>query len=88
MGWGSDGRKVVWASWEKMCAAHEDGGLGIIDLRTFNLALLGKWVWRLGSDKGGLWKEIIVSKYEGWRSLREGEKDSKDSVWWKDLKEV
>ena len=36
-----------------------------IDLRTFNLALLGKWVWRLGSDKGGLWKEIIDSKYGG-----------------------
>ena len=71
-----------------MCAACEDGGLGIIDLRTFNLALLGKWVWRLGSDKGGLWKEIIVSKYGGWRSLRERGKDSKDSLWWKDLKEV
>jgi len=24
----------------------------------------------LGSDKGDLWKEIIDSKYEGWRSLR------------------
>ena len=86
--WGSNGRKIAWASWEKVCAAREDGGLGIIDLRTFNLALLGKWVWRLGSDKGGLWKEIIVSKYGGWRSLREGEKDSKDSLWWKDLREV
>jgi len=87
-GWGSDGRKVALASCEKVCAAREDGGLGIIDLRTFNLALLGKWVWWLGSDMGGLWKEIIVSKYGGWRSLREGGKDSKDSLWWKDLKEV
>jgi len=39
----------------KRCAAQKDEGLGIIDLRTFNLPLLGKWVWRLGSDKGGLW---------------------------------
>jgi len=52
-GWGSDGRKVAWASWKKVCEAREDGGLGVIDLRIFNLALLGKWIWRLGSDKGG-----------------------------------
>jgi len=73
---------------KKVCAAREDGGLEIIDLRTFNLALLDKWVWRLGSYKGGLWKEVIDSKYGGWRSLREGGKDNKDSLWWKDLREV
>jgi len=47
-GCGSDGRKVAWASWEKVCEDREDGGLGVIDLKTFNLALLGKWIWRLG----------------------------------------
>lgn len=54
--------------------------LVLLTLRTFNLALLGKWIWHLGSDKEGLWKEIIVSKYGGWRSLREKGKDSKDFV--------
>ena len=54
----------------------------------FNLALLGKWIWRLGSDKGGLWKEILVSKYGSWISLREDGKSRKISLWWKDLKEV
>jgi len=68
-GWGFEGIKVVWASCKKVCEPREVGGLGIIDLRTFNLALLGKWIWRLGSNKGGLWKEVIVSKYGGWRSL-------------------
>ena len=34
-GWGSDGRKVAWASWKKMCEAREDGGLGIIDFKDF-----------------------------------------------------
>jgi len=52
------------------------------------MALLGKWIWRLGSDKGGLWKEILVSKYGSWRSLREDGKSCKSSLWWKDLKEV
>jgi len=42
----------------------------------------------LGSDKGGLWKEILVSKYGGWRSLREEGKIRRSSLWWKDLKVV
>ncbi|XP_068497985.1 uncharacterized protein [Phaseolus vulgaris] len=87
-GWGSEGRKIAWTSWEKVCKPRELGGLGIIDLKTFNVALLGKWIWRLGSDKDGLWKEILVSKYGGWRSLREEEKSSRCSLWWKDLKKV
>jgi len=41
-GWGSEGRKIAWASWEKVCKPCELGGLGIIVLKTFNVALLGK----------------------------------------------
>ena len=87
-GWGSDGRKIAWASWKKVCEPRDYGGLGIINLRLFNLALLGKWIWRLGTNKGGLWKGILVSKYGGWRSLREEGKVGRGSLWWKDLKEV
>jgi len=87
-GWGAEGRKIAWASWKKVCKPRELGGLGVIDLKLFNLALLGKWIWRLGTDKGGLWKEILISKYGGWRSLRGEGKSSKCSLWWKDLKEV
>ena len=87
-GWGSEWRKIAWASWDKVCEPRDIGGLGIVDIRNFNLALLGKWIWRPGTDKGGLWKEILVSKYGGWRSLREGGKVSRGSLWWKDLKQV
>ena len=87
-GWGSDRRKVVWDSWKKVCEAREDRGFGILDLRIFNSALLGKWIWCLGSDKGGLWKEVLVSKYGYWRNLRAGRGGSSDSLWWKDLREV
>jgi len=57
-------------------------------LKVFNIALLGKWIWPLGSDNGSLWKDVIESKYEGWRSLREQRSPSKVSHWWKYLKEV
>ena len=87
-GWGSEGRKIAWVYWQKVCKPHDFGGLGIIDLKIFNMALLGKWIWRLGTDKGGLWKEILVSKYGGWRCLREEGKSRKSSLCWKDLKKV
>lgn len=37
----------------------------MIDLRRFNIALLGKWIWRLGFEKMGLCKEVLDSKYGG-----------------------
>ena len=71
-----------------MCEPRDYGGLGIIDLRKFNLAIFSRWIWRLGTNKGVLWKEILDSKYGGWRSLREDGKISKGSLWWKYLMEV
>ncbi|PNX79587.1 ribonuclease H, partial [Trifolium pratense] len=38
-----------------------EGGLGVRDLRMVNLALLGKWRWRLISGAGGLWKDIVCA---------------------------
>jgi len=88
--WGckSEGRKIVWASWKKVCESKEEGGLGMIDIRSFNISLLGKWIWRLGFEKTGLWKEVLDSKYRGWRDLQSQRKSSTDSLWWRDLKEV
>jgi len=34
----------------------------------------------LGTDKGGLWKELLESKYGGWRSLREGANNGRISL--------
>ena len=66
-GWGSEGRKIVWASWEKVCESRESDELGVVNIKTFNSALLDKWIWWLGSNEGGMWKEILKSKYGGWR---------------------
>jgi len=39
-------------------------------------------------DKGGLWKEVLVSKYGDWRSLQKGSNISRFSLWWKGGVEV
>lgn len=37
--------------------------MGIKDIRMFNATLLTKWKWRLLSEKKGMWKYILISKY-------------------------
>ncbi|XP_068466669.1 uncharacterized protein [Phaseolus vulgaris] len=43
-GWGSKGRKITWVFRKKVYEPRKAGGLGILDLRLFNDALLGKWI--------------------------------------------
>ena len=33
------------------------------ELRVFNEALLGKWLWRFMNEKGNLWRMVITIKY-------------------------
>jgi len=41
-GGGDDQKKISWVSWEDICTSREKGGLGIRDLRKFDITLLGK----------------------------------------------
>jgi len=47
-------------------------GMAIKNLKVFNLALLAKCKLRMGSEAKVLWKEIIESKYSGWRNISKG----------------
>ena len=42
-GGGLDHKRIAWIKWKSICLPKEKGGLGIKDIETFNLALLGKW---------------------------------------------
>jgi len=41
----------------------EVGGLGVRRIREFNLALLGKWCWRLVTKRHGLWYSVMAARY-------------------------
>ena len=35
-GWGKEKRSISWVSWKEVCKEHEEGGLGIKEIRKFN----------------------------------------------------
>ncbi|KAL4637913.1 hypothetical protein ACB092_03G112400 [Castanea dentata] len=49
--------------WAKVCKPMQVGGLGIKRLRSFNTALLGKWLWSYALETNTLWKRVIEAKY-------------------------
>jgi len=86
--WGSENMKISWVACDKICQSKDKGGLGVIDIGKFNLALLGKWIWKLKSEERSLWKVILESKYGGWKGLRSQGQICKESLWWRDLRKV
>ena len=62
--------------------------MGVKDINSFNMSLLGKWIGNLFHQQAELWARVLESKYGGWRSLSEGPRANGDSIWWRDLKFV
>ncbi|MCH87323.1 ribonuclease H protein, partial [Trifolium medium] len=83
------GRKIAWVSWAKVCRPKTCGGLGIRDLRAGNLALLGKWRWRIIAGGQGIWREILLARYGSlFPSQHLGGPPNgftRASLWWKNV---
>lgn len=51
-------------SWTRVCRSKDLGGLGVLDLKVMNDALLAKWLMRFLDDNVvGNWKYILIHKY-------------------------
>jgi len=53
-------------------------------LREFNIALLGKWCWRLLVERDGWWRKVLVARYgveDG--GLEVGGRSC--SSWWREI---
>jgi hypothetical protein len=59
-------------NWPKVCSPVRERGLGIHNLRCFNCALLGKWLWWFASEPRAWWRKVVEAKYGsergGWHS--------------------
>ncbi|XP_074287486.1 uncharacterized protein LOC141612574 [Silene latifolia] len=56
-------RGISWVAWKKLCQPKGMGGMGFRDFKLFNLALLGKQAWRLTTEAGCLWEQVMRAKY-------------------------
>ena len=53
-------------------------------IRDFNIALLGKWCWRLLVDRDSLWYRVLSARYGmNGGCIRKGGCEA--SVWWRDV---
>jgi hypothetical protein len=60
-----DKRKFHWVNWPEVCRPKDQGGLGIINTRLLNIALMTKWIWRLfdPDEHTSLWYKLLQAKY-------------------------
>nr|KYP55770.1 Putative ribonuclease H protein At1g65750 family [Cajanus cajan] len=82
----NDGSKIPLVKWEMVCKSKVEGGLGIKDVRLFNWALIGKWVWRCMLSPGMLWAKVLHGRYGRIESFSNcSNVDRRASWWWKDI---
>ncbi|KAL9677221.1 hypothetical protein QQ045_005449 [Rhodiola kirilowii] len=62
--WRSPNLSMAGRVWSKVTKPKKYGGLGIHWLVDMNLALLAKWWWKLVIGKGGLWRKMVLEKYD------------------------
>ena len=58
-----DVSKCHLVNWSKVCSPIQSGDLAIRNLRYFNEALLGKWLWRFVYEREALCRRVRRAKY-------------------------
>jgi hypothetical protein len=58
-------RKYHMVDWATVCKPKEFGGMGILNTKVMNIALMLKWIWKLYQGSSGLWIDLLRAKYLG-----------------------
>ncbi|XP_020168394.1 uncharacterized protein [Aegilops tauschii subsp. strangulata] len=74
------------AAWELVCRPKRCGGLGVIDIKTQNVALLLKHLFKFCNHEDVPWVELIWSAY--YRNKIPHATDVVGSFWWKDVMQL
>ncbi|XP_074315639.1 uncharacterized protein LOC141651843 [Silene latifolia] len=63
--WGHEEGKrgISWVAWKRLCRPKGLGGMGFRDFHMFNIALIGKQVWRLMTEPDNLWARLMRARY-------------------------
>ena len=71
--------------WEKLIRPKADGGMGLKDLRQFNLAMLAKQGWRLVQDQESFLSRCFKARYFPRCSFLEAIDSPNSSFTWKSI---
>ncbi|XP_060959395.1 uncharacterized mitochondrial protein AtMg00310-like [Cannabis sativa] len=89
--WRSDSSKshgVHWKSWQNLTKHKHFGGMGIRDLRDFNLSMLGKQAWQLVVNESSLVSRLYKARYFPRGSFFNAELGNNPSFIWKSILET
>jgi hypothetical protein len=74
--------------WATVCRPKEVGGLGILNTKTMNIALMLRWIWRLYQNEEGLWVDLLKAKYLGDHDLFSPLVKTKGSQFWNSIQKL
>ena len=80
-------RGMHWISWKRMSLPKKEGGLGFKDIEKFNLALLGKQVWRILQSPNSFLSRLLKARYFPNNNVLTAGTGYKPSFIWKSLLE-
>jgi hypothetical protein len=71
--WEGQGAKKKYhlVKWAEVCKPKDQGGLGVLNTKEMNKALMAKWIWRLLDERNGdlLWVRLLKAKYRVQRAV-------------------
>jgi hypothetical protein len=80
-------RKYHLVNWPTVCRPKAMRGLGLLNTRKMNIALLLKWVWKLYNEDDTIWSKIIKAKYPDASDLFTGSGHG-GSHFWKSIHKI
>ncbi|KAL0398703.1 UNVERIFIED_CONTAM: putative mitochondrial protein [Sesamum radiatum] len=84
--WHNRGEKRVhWVAWKKVCRPLGKGGLGVRELKAFNIVLLAKQGWRLITKPNSLLSLVLKAKYFPHCSFWDAQVGGRPSLTWRSI---
>jgi hypothetical protein len=80
-------RKYHLLNWPAVCKPKECGGLGIINSKKMNVALMLKWIWRLYHEEDAIWARLLRAKYPSATDIFAGN-SSGGLTFWRSLHKI
>jgi hypothetical protein len=58
-------KKFHMVNWKTICQPKSQGGLGVMNTKFMNIALIAKWIWRIYREENSdlLWLRLLRAKY-------------------------